>query len=170
MNDGLSAETLIDRLGLAPLPAEGGFFRRVYTSPGPPLIGPDGHHRPLATAIYYLMTRESFSRLHRLPGDEVYHFYRGDAVEMLALGPAGEVRSWRLGSDVMAGEQPLVVAPGGWWQGSRPDPAGRHGYSLVGAMMAPGYIDADFTLARRAELIEAYPDCSAAIVALTDPT
>ena len=45
--------------------------------------------RHLSTAIYYLLTPGTCSALHQLPGDEVYHFYAGDHVEMLQLKPDG---------------------------------------------------------------------------------
>ena len=32
------------------------------------------------TAIYFLLTAESFSAMHKLASDEIYHFYVGDPV------------------------------------------------------------------------------------------
>src|SRR6185436_19618827 len=58
-----SAARLIELLRLEPLPVEGGHFRQTWR--------PDA-----GTAIYYLLTDDpdSFSALHRLPTDEIYHF------------------------------------------------------------------------------------------------
>ena len=42
--------------------------------------------RSVSTAIYYLLEGVGVSEMHRLPGDEVYHFYDGDPLEP---GPFG---------------------------------------------------------------------------------
>src|SRR5687767_7350802 len=108
----LSASELIAMLGLKPLPQEGGYYRETYRSadrlPGGKSAG---------TAIYYLLTPDTCSVLHRLPTDEVYHFYLGDPVELLVLGPVGgEVVT--LGSDIAARQVPQYVVPARRWQGS----------------------------------------------------
>jgi cupin superfamily protein DUF985 len=48
-----------------------------------------GGPRTVSTAIYYLLTPDTVSALHRLASDEVFHFYLGDPVEMLHLLPDG---------------------------------------------------------------------------------
>lgn len=37
--------------------------------------------RDISTAIYYYISDEEFSALHRLKSDEIFHFYAGDPVE-----------------------------------------------------------------------------------------
>jgi predicted cupin superfamily sugar epimerase len=135
------ADRLIELLGLEPHPEEGGFFRETYRSAG--TFEPDGPYRgprPLATAIYYLLTAETYSALHRLPGDEVFHFYLGDPVEMLMLHPGGEAERILLGPEVPAMRLQHVV-PGGTWQGSRLVSGGR--WALLGTTMAPGFDSGD---------------------------
>ena len=78
----ISAERLIELFGMKPLEAEGGFFVQTYRSEEA-LSGsalPDRYRgpRPLGTAIYYLLKPETFSAMHRLATDEVYHFYLGE--------------------------------------------------------------------------------------------
>jgi predicted cupin superfamily sugar epimerase len=75
--------------------------------------------RLFGTAIYYLLTPETFSAMHRLPSDEIFHFYIGDPVEMLQLWPDGSIRVLILGSDILNGMQPQVVVPRGVWQGAK---------------------------------------------------
>jgi len=169
---GMSVEELIQLLGLRPLPGEGGRYAETYRSadvvPGEALPGRfGGQSRSLGTAIFYLLTGEadSFSALHRLRGDEVYHFYLGDAVEMLLLHPDGSNQSLRLGQDLAAGERVQVMVPAGVWQGSRLAPGG--GYALLGTTMSPGFDPADFELGVRAELIERYPSERERILRLT---
>lgn len=158
----LTAEEVIDLLQLAPLPHEGGFFRQVWQSAA--RVPPDSvpwkvkFGRPFGTAILFLVTREAFSALHRLPGDEMYHLLQGDPLEQLLLRPDGGHEVRVLGTDLRAGRLPAGVVPGGCWQGSRP--AGPRGWSLVSATMAPGWAEADFELGHRAELRKAYPACA----------
>jgi predicted cupin superfamily sugar epimerase len=93
--DGMpTAEELISRLGLTPHPKEGGYFRETYRAaeswPAGALPARYRGDRAASTAIYYLLTPPTFSALHRLQTDEVFHFYLGDPVRMLQLDGAGQ--------------------------------------------------------------------------------
>jgi len=126
--------------------------------------GPDGH--PLGTAIYYLLRPESYSHLHRLPTDEIYHFYLGDPVELYLFYPDGKSETVVLGGDLAAGQRPQAVAPGGSWQGSRLQPGGR--YALLGTTMAPGFTPTDYEHALDVDTLKVmYPDMAAVIDAIT---
>jgi len=122
-----SAADLIRRLGLAPHPKEGGFFRETYRAldawPAAALPARYGRDHRASTAIYYLLTPTTFSAIHRLQSDEIFHFYLGSPVRMLQLLPDGSGRSVVLGPDLLAGQQPQIVVPHGIWQGSMLDPA-----------------------------------------------
>jgi len=165
----MTADEIRQILGLTPLPEEGGWFAETYRAtemipagfPGPKR----SDARSLATAIYYLLTPDTFSALHRLPGAEMFHFYLGDPVEMLQLGPSGSGRVLVLGTDLAAGMRPQVLAPGGVWQGTRLLPGGRA--ALLGTTMSPGFDPADFELGRREVLIAEYPAHRDRIIALT---
>jgi uncharacterized protein len=149
---------LIEALELVPHP-EGGFFAETYRS------ARSAGGRSLGTAIYFLVTAESPSRMHRVASDEIWHFYRGDALEMLQLDPGGASRIVAIGPRIVAGERPQVLVPAGVWQGVRVAPGGR--YALVGATVTPGFDFADFQMGNRAELIAKYPDRAALVAALT---
>lgn len=149
---------LVATLGLLPHP-EGGFFRETYRHATQ--VG----GRSIGTAIYFLVTAASPSRMHRVTSDEIWHFYRGDALEMLQLAPDGSSRVLRIGPNVAADECPQALVPGGVWQGARVAPPGR--YALVGATVAPGFDFADFSMGDRATLERAYPDRAALLAALT---
>lgn len=155
----MTAEELIARLDLKPLPGEGGYYRETYRSAA---RGPDG--KSAGTAIYYLLTRDTCSLLHRLPTDEVYHFYLGDPVELLLLDSEGG-SIIALGNDLEAGQRPQFVVPAGSWQGSCLEEGGR--FALLGTTMAPGFEFSDFEAADRAELIRGYPRFEAWIRRLT---
>ena len=89
----LTATDIRKLFHLEPHPIEGGYFVRTYVSQRhlPVSVLPQEYPsaRPVGTAIYYLLTPDTFSALHRLPGDEIFHFYLGDPVEMLELRPDG---------------------------------------------------------------------------------
>ena len=116
----VTAEQLIRQLDLRRLPVEGGFYRETYRSPlelPAGSLGPGyGGARSAGTAIYYLLTPDTSSALHRLPGPEVYHFYLGDAVEMVQLEAGGAGGVVILGPDLAAGEK---LAGGGAWGSGR---------------------------------------------------
>src|ERR1700752_1835161 len=86
----LSAEEVKKLLGLRPHPREGGCYVRTYES-GEMVEasafegGRYAGARFTGTAIYYLLEPDTFSEMHRLKSDEVFHFYAWDAVEMLQL-------------------------------------------------------------------------------------
>jgi len=156
---GLTAKQVIELLDLQPLPVEGGHFRQTYAaSQTIDLAPPHALARPFSTAIFYLLTNEpgSFSAMHRLPSDEVYHFYLGDPVEMLQLHPEGRSEIVFLGQDIAAGQRLQVVVPAGSWQGSRLVAGGA--FALMGTTMAPGFAQSDYEWGTAEELGDLYPD------------
>lgn len=164
-------EYLLQRYQLKELPVEGGVFFRTYLSEETIPVDhlPERYHQPhpFGSGIVYLLTDapDSFSAMHVLPTDEIYHFYLGDPVEMLILYPDGSTRVVILGQDLQAGQEIQFVAPAGAWQGSHLIKGGE--YALLGTTMAPGYIDEDFVLAERDTLLNQYPDKRKLILCLT---
>lgn len=158
----MTADDVKRLLQLVPLELEGGFFRETYRSrwtiPGDYL--PEGMRgqRAIGTAIYYMVTPESFSTLHRLPGSEIFHFYLGDPVIMLQLHPEATTATVTLGHDIGAGHQPQVVVRGGVWQGLRLAEGGK--WALLGTTMSPGFDYADYETGKREELVVQYPEAA----------
>ena len=159
----MTAEKIISLLELKPHP-EGGFYRETYRSGD--IIARLGGERCASTSIYYLITTESFSTLHRLASDEMFHFYLGDTVEMLQLLPGGTGKVVLLGNDVAGGARPQALVPRGTWQGSRLKQGGT--FALLGTTMAPGFDSADFEPGRKDELLRLYPQFSDLIAALAE--
>lgn len=165
----MDIETLIEMLGLEPHPAEGGYFRETYRAAenieAAALPARYGGTRSHSTAIYYLLTPDTVSALHRLASDEVFHFYLGDPVEMLQLHPDGETSRHIIGQDVAGGMVPQLLVPRGVWQGSRLLPGGS--FALMGATVAPGFDFDDYEHGVRAPLTAAYPAEAERIALLT---
>ena len=155
----MTAEEVIRLLQLAPLKMEGGFFRETYRSrwclSGEYLPHSYRGTRSIGTAIYYMVTPETFSVLHRVPGTEVFHFYLGDPAIMLQLLPDGSSQTVTLGTDIANGHQPQVVVRGGVWQGLKLAPGGR--FALLGTTMCPGFDYADYEHGDPEQLRAQYP-------------
>jgi len=172
-----TAEEILSLLHLRPHPEEGGYFVETYRSKEfiPESVLPDRYKgaRSFATAIYYLLTADTFSAMHRLQTDEIFHFYSGDPVEMLQLWPDGSGRIITLGVDFLKGERPQVIVPKGVWQGARLFPGGR--FALLGTTVSPGFECADYETGQRDSLTRFYPGFRKLIRSLTpsapsDPT
>jgi hypothetical protein len=169
----LTAEDVKRMLGLQPHPREGGWFVRTYEADefvaAECIEDPryDGSRRT-GTAIYYLLERDTFSEMHVLASDELFHHYAGDAVEMLQLWPDGSSKRVVIGKELERGERPQVVVARGVWQGSRlaAGDAGV-GWALLGCTVSPGFEFADYRSGRRAELIARWPEEAERITALT---
>lgn len=165
----MTAEDIKAILGLQPLPREGGYFVETYRSEEsvPQEALPERYRgaKPFGTAIYYFLTPETFSSLHRLPTDEIYHFYLGDPVELLQLRSDGSGSVVTLGTDLSAGMRPQVVVPNAVWQGSRLRPGGR--FALMGTTMAPGFDFEGYEAGACEDLIRTYPEFRDLIQALT---
>lgn len=153
----MTAQDVITALQLEPLSMEGGYFRRNYCSSRSTQDG-----KPMGTAIYYLLTPDSFSRLHKLPSDEVYHFYQGDGVELTILSPDGSGQTVLLGNDLSKGMIPQFCVPANCWQGSCLAPNGA--WALLGTTMSPGFVNEDFIAGERESLLTAYPDFRSKII------
>lgn len=167
----VNSKEVVEYLGLVPLPVEGGLIRQTYLADDKVsqacLPGRYGSDKPFSTAIYYLLTADpdSFSALHRLPTDEVYHFYLGDPVEMLMLFPDGCSERVILGQNILDGQKVQHIIPKDVWQGSRLAAGGR--FALMGTTMAPGFTEPDYVGGRADELCARYPEQAELIRKLT---
>jgi predicted cupin superfamily sugar epimerase len=166
----LQVDELKELLGLKPHPQEGGWYVRTYESaelvPAENFADRryDGRRRT-STAIYYLLEPETFSEMHLLQSDEIFHFYAGDAVEMLQLLPDGTGKRIVIGREFAAGERPQVVVERGIWQGSKLVPGGA--WALLGCTVSPGFEFVDYSEGKRPELIARWPEWAEMIAGLT---
>lgn len=166
----MTADDVIAALELIPHP-EGGYFRETYRSPEQlrhdALPARFRGARPMSTAIYFLVTRGSFSALHRIAADECWHFYAGDTLEVVSLDPrTRRASSTLLGMDLARGERPQAIVPAGVWFGARLA-SERGEWALVGCTVAPGFDFGDFELATREALIEELPEHARLVDSLT---
>lgn len=131
----MTAEALIEQLGLRPHP-EGGAYVEVYR---PPSEG-----RPAVSLIYYLLRRGERSHWHRVrDAVEIWHFYGGDPLRLSTWTTGRAVEHTVIGSDLAAGLEPHAVVEADVWQAA--ETVGD--WSLCGCTVTPAFDFAAFELA-----------------------
>jgi hypothetical protein len=178
-------------LGLQPHP-EGGYFLETYRA-AETMQTPRGE-RPASTAIIFLITEESVSRLHRLSSDELWIYQGGLPLELVTIAPDGLLQQHVLGDlkEIVrsrdhayepTGEFPVglpegsldwltqALVPAGSWQGARlagaPHLPAEHAWALVSCVVTPGFDFADFEMGEREALLGEYPAHAELISELT---
>ena len=146
-------QALIDHYHFTPLPVEGSLFLSTYRS----AAELDGG-KPFGTAMIGMFCNEppSHSLFHRLPVDEIWHFYGGDPLRLILLYPDGSSRDVIMGSEPLKGQLVQFVIPAGVWQAGHLADGGD--YSLFGCTMAPGFTGDMFEGGTRDVLAAQYPD------------
>ncbi len=163
----ITVPQLIDQLALQPHP-EGGYFKETYRSDGA-IEGniasafPAG--RQYSTGIYFLLSGTDFSAFHRIQSDELWHFYEGGPLHIFVLNEQAGLEVITLGRDIAKGEVFQAVVKAGQWFASAP--VQQDSFSLVGCTVAPGFDFRDFDMARRQDLVTAFPQHRALIERLT---
>jgi predicted cupin superfamily sugar epimerase len=165
----VKAEKLKSLLNLVPLSIERGYFVETYRSPE--MISPESlqgrysSQRSVGTAIYCLLEPGTFSEIHRVASDEIFHFYLSDPIEMLQLWPDGSGKRVLIGTEIENGMAPQLVVPHGVWQGARLAAGGK--FALLGCTVSPGFDYADYESGSRQHLCDAYPEHREMICTLT---
>jgi hypothetical protein len=125
------AQQLIGQLALTPHP-EGGWYRQIYKSDERVTRHADGATRHALTTIYFLLVEGTYSAWHRVQSDEVWHFYEGDALELVTRDSVTRLDA----------ENRVHVIRANEWQAARPLGA----YTLVGCTVGPGFEFDDFEM------------------------
>ena len=158
-------KALIEHYKLEPLPVEESLFVSTYRSQQE-----FGGGKPFGTAIIALYCSEprSVSLFHRLPVDEIWHFYGGDPLRLVLMYPDGSSKDVIMGNDLFNGQHVQYVIPAGVWQAGHMLEGGR--YSLFGCTMAPGFTGDMFEGGTCDQLIDLYPQRAEDINMLGCPT
>ena len=185
-----TAARLAASLGLEPHP-EGGYYLETYRA-AQTLRTPRGE-RPASTAILFLVTAGSVSRLHRLAGDELWAYHGGLPLELVTISAGGDLERRVLGdleATVPGGGRgaeidelrvglpegalpwlPQALVPAGSWQGARlaggPRLPDERAWALVSCVVTPGFDFEDFELGDREALLAAWPRHAGLIRELT---
>jgi len=169
-DDMQTAEEIIRVMDLKPLPEEGGYYRETYrsdygTNPANVFDVDADSDRNLSTAIYYLVSAGSFSAIHRIKSDEVFHFYAGDPIEMMQIDAEGNKSNIIMGNNVLEGQVPQVVVPRNGWQALRLVEGGS--WALWGTTVAPGFEFEDFEVGTRKQMLQLFPQHEDDIIRFT---
>ncbi|WP_105615850.1 cupin domain-containing protein [Vallitalea okinawensis] len=158
-------KNLIDLLKLEPHP-EGGFYRQVYKAEEilEDLPSRFDGARSFSTAIYFLLTKETFSAFHIINQDELWHHYEGGTLKIHIIDQDGNYSFKCLGKNLMDGEEPMVVVPKETYFAAE---VIEGDFVLSGCTVAPGFEFSDFKMPDRRELIEQFPDQERIITELT---
>ncbi|MDQ3036425.1 MAG: cupin domain-containing protein [Myxococcota bacterium] len=158
----LPLDELVRTLALEPHP-EGGFYRETYRSSV--IVDTPRGPRPASTAIHFLVPGDTFSALHRIASDEVWHHHAGAPLRVVQLDEHGARIDHLLGTDLARGQRPQAVVPAGAWFGAHVEDDGA--WSLVGCTVAPGFDFADFELGDRDALLARFPQHAELVRRLT---
>ncbi|WP_243398178.1 cupin domain-containing protein [Deinococcus koreensis] len=131
----MTPDEIIRELHMQPHP-EGGHYVQIHEDER--VV--DG--RPVCTSIYFLLRAGEVSHWHRVDATEIWSYHAGEALE-LSIGEGGELRTVRLGPDLLSGERPQGIVPAHAWQSARP----LGDWTLVGCVVAPGFRFSGFELA-----------------------
>ena len=133
----MSARAIVERLGLKPHP-EGGWYREIFRSPIN-VQTPRGE-RAAITTIYYLLEAGQLSRWHSVDADEVWHFYCGAPLELLAYRPETRKLDRMVLDSPTTPSDSVGVIEANVWQAART--LGE--FSLAGCSVGPGFDFSDF--------------------------
>ncbi len=122
------ASEIIRCLGLRKHP-EGGYYREIFRSKQK--VQWQNQMLSAGTAIHFLLREGDKSWCHRIPQDEVWHFYEGDPLELVCFNET----TLNLKKIVLSSKNRTYIVPGNFWQAARP--LGK--YSLIGCTVSPGF-------------------------------
>ena len=148
----MNAQETIDKLKLIPHP-EGGYYNETYRSDYT-IVNDRKENRHVCTAIYYLLKDEDKSLFHRIRSDELWFFHLGQSLEIILI-ESERLTTIILGNDIEKDELPQVRIPANTWFAARVKNA--KGFSLVSCTVSPGFDFADFSLAKREDLVQWFP-------------
>ncbi|MDO6738645.1 cupin domain-containing protein [Wenyingzhuangia sp. 2_MG-2023] len=164
----MEIQTIIKQLNLQPHP-EGGYFKETYRSQGSiskeNLTIEFSGDRNYSTAIYFMLTSDTFSAFHKINQDEFWHFYKGSPIKLHMISPEGMYTNVWIGNNFEKGEVPQFVVPAQYWFAA--EVIANNSYALVGCTVAPGFDFDDFVLAERIKILSLFPEHENIIKRLT---
>ena len=163
-----SIEEIVRELDLKPHP-EGGFYKETYRCkeeiPQSELGEAYNGSRNYSTAIYFLLTSDTFSAFHRIIQDEFWFFHQGSPIGLHTISPDGVHDEHIIGNDLANEQIPQLVVKGGDWFAA--EVVNENDFALVSCTVSPGFDFSDFELPTRNKLLDLFPDHKEVITKLT---
>jgi predicted cupin superfamily sugar epimerase len=157
-------EYWIEKLNLKIHP-EGGFYSETYRSgefiQHQALDKRYSGDRSMSTSIYFMITKDSSSKFHKIKSDEIWYYHTGGSLKIDIIKQDGTYMQLILGCNPDLNENLQVVIPhGSWFAASIND----GDYVLISCGVAPGF---DFELADRNTLLSQFPEHEKIIISNT---
>jgi predicted cupin superfamily sugar epimerase len=112
------AQELIRALHLTVLPRESGYLGLIGESAQK--VNVEGRTLAVQSQVYYMLTRDRpVNYLHWLAPDDTHILIEGGPVDYFIFHPDGEAEAFTLGTDVSAGQRPVIAVPGNCWKALR---------------------------------------------------
>lgn len=146
----MNKESLIKKFDMKAHP-EGGYYVETYRSEL--CVNTVRGQRSASTAIYFLITKDSISHLHKLSSDEGWHFHAGDPLKVIEIDKEGKLKETTMGTDIANGQVMQHFVPAGHWFAS----TSMGEYSFVGCTVSPGFEFEDFEMAKKKIMIKEHP-------------
>ena len=130
------ARELIRILNLAVLPKESGYLGLIGESSQKVDLG--GRSLAVQSQVYYMLTRDRpVNYLHWLAPDDTHILIEGGPVDYYIFHPDGRAEKLILGTDVAAGQRPLIAVPGNCWKALRLHDGAN--YALMANALSPEF-------------------------------
>jgi hypothetical protein len=130
------ARELILALKLSVLPKESGYLGLIGESAQK--VAVNGRQLAVQSQVYYMLTRDKpVNYLHWLAPDDTHVLIEGGPVDYFIFHPDGRAEKRTLGTDVAAGQQPLIAVPGGCWKALRLHTGAN--YALMANALSPEF-------------------------------
>jgi len=133
---------------------------------------PDGPYKFVEThrdahrsSGHWLFLPGAFSSFHKVRNNEELWLIHLGRVLVHVLDPDGAHHVLRLGTDLAAGERPVVAVPANYWQAAE-IPEGTP-FAFGTNVCAPAFSYEEFAIARREDLLRDFPDHADVIIRLT---
>ena len=135
-NSDARARELIQTLKLTVLPKESGYLGIIGKSAQ--MVTVDGRTLSVQSQNYYMLTRNlPNDYLHWLAPDDTHIVIEGGPVDYFIFHPDGHAEKLTLGTNLAAGQKPVVAVPGGCWKALRlPDGVN---YALMANTLSPEF-------------------------------
>jgi predicted cupin superfamily sugar epimerase len=136
-----------------------------FEHPDGPYFFVETHRDAHRSSGHWLFLPGGFSSFHQVRNNEELWLIHLGRVLVHVLDPAGAHHVLRLGTDLAAGERPVVTVPVNYWQAAElPEGAP---FAFGANVCAPAFSYEEFAIARREELLRDFPDHADLIIRLT---
>lgn len=136
-----------------------------FEHPDGPYFFVETHRDAHRTSGHWLFLPGAFSSFHKVRNNEELWLIHSGRLLVHVLDPAGAHHVLRLGSDLTAGERPVVAVPVGHWQAA--EIPGGTPFAFGTNVCAPPFSYEEFAIARRDELLQDFPEHAELIERLT---